>query len=345
MRLRLHLITLLVLTALAAALRGEPLPVSSNRIWFAPVPGALDYLRLFEHPEEWTRARSLVTVFKFYQQHTQTPAPSIVGPNTYDALVRADAFRRLKSWGIKTSIEVGAVKEFWCTADAGGMQASIKATLDSVKAVQDAGGVVHSLSMDEPFVAGRSRVCGGPALEPTADRLKTYMTAVRAAYPSIKVGLIEAYPFSSADAIERMLSLLRDRGVEPSFLHMDVDWHALKTGEFARDMPRLKAVAAEARIPFGIIVVGYDGNADALYAIDAAGITNLIAGAFRTWDNMPEQIIFQSWVVSSTGLLITPTNLPEGRLNTHTNLVWELFRRLRGATGANTGRAVPRGGI
>jgi hypothetical protein len=58
------------------------LPVSADRIWFAPGPGTLDYLRLFENPEQWTRTRSVVTVFKFYAQHTQTPAPSIVGPNT-----------------------------------------------------------------------------------------------------------------------------------------------------------------------------------------------------------------------------------------------------------------------
>jgi len=57
---------------------------------------------------------------------------------------------------------------------------------------------------------------------------------------------------------------------------------------------------------------------------------------------MPEQIVFQSWAVSGTGLLITPSLLPETRLYTHTSLVWDLFRRLRGSTGGNTGRAIPR---
>jgi hypothetical protein len=339
---RLRFIALLVLTALAISISADTLPVSANRIWFAPVPGALDYLRLFERPEEWTRARSIVTVFKFYQQHTQTPAPAIVGPNTYDALVRAGAFRKLREWRVKTSLEVGAVKEFWCTADASGMQASIQATLNSVRAVQDGGGNVDYLAMDEPFVSGRSRGCGGPALEPTADRLKTYMAAVRAAYPSVKLGLIEAYPFSSAADIERMLSLLRDRGVTPSFFHLDVDWRALRTGEFARDVPRIAAAAQAQDMPFGVIIWGYSGDADPLFASDAGEITNLLAQTFETWDRMPEQIVFQSWSVSSTGLLITPSVLPETRLYTHTSLLWDFFRRLRGATGGNTGRAVPR---
>lgn len=328
---------------LAARASSEPLPVSADRIWFSPVPGALDYLRLFERPDEWERTRRVVRVFKFYQQHTARQPPSIVGPNSYDALVRAGAFRKLTEWGMKSALEVGAVKEFWCTPDESGMQESVRATLEAVKGIRDAGGALEYIAMDEPWVSGRQRVCGGPALEPTADRLKTYMTAVRAAHPAVRLGLIEAYPFSSADAIERMLALLRDRGVPPAFLHMDVDWHSLGAGEFSRDMKRLRAAAQVHRIPFGIIIVGYNGDADALYTVDAAGIANLIAETFETWDDMPEQIVFQSWVVSRTGLLITPTNLPEGRRYTHTHLLLDLFRRLRGSTGGNTGRAIPRG--
>jgi len=338
----------LLATALGIALAvpgtSSTLPVSADRIWFSPGPGTLDYSRLFDHPEEWTRARDVVTVFKFYAQHTQTPASAIVGPNTYDALVRAGAFAKLRKWKIKTALEAGSVKEFWCTPGGSGMEASIRSTLDAVKAIEEAGGMLAYLAMDEPWVSGRANVCGGPALEPTADRVATYMSAVARSHPQLKIGLIEAYPFSSAAAIETMLQLLRTRGVSPAFLHMDVDWHALKTGDFARDMKRLQAFAKSQVIPFGIIIVGYNGEADALYVIDTAGIANLIADAFQTWDAMPQHVIFQSWVVTSTGLFITPSNLPEGRLYTHTNQLWDLFRRLRGGIGGNTGSAIPRTG-
>src|SRR6266550_5588768 len=101
MPLRLSLGAFLLAIALANSVTSSTLPVSADRIWFCPGPGTLDYLRLFEHPEEWARARAVVTVFKFYAQHTQTPAAAIVGPNTYDALVRVDAFRKLTSWKIK----------------------------------------------------------------------------------------------------------------------------------------------------------------------------------------------------------------------------------------------------
>jgi hypothetical protein len=299
-------------------------------------------LRMFEHPKEWTRARELVNVYNITQQHTFA-TDAIVGPNTYGALVRVDAFRKLVRWRKKLSIGVGAVKEFYCTSDASGMNESITNTLNAVAAVIAAGGKVDYLSMDEPWVSGRSKRCGGPALEPTADRVALYMSSVARVYPTVKIGLIEAYPFSSADAIESMLSLLRARGVPPAFLHMDVDWHSLKPGEFARDMLRLRDVCRSQQIPFGIIITGYNGDADALYAVDASGIAHLIAETFRRWSEMPEHLMFDSWVESSTGLRITPSNLPETARYTHTRLMFDIFRYLRGVdTTAPAGVAIPR---
>ncbi|MGH9411125.1 MAG: hypothetical protein ACRD1V_16910, partial [Vicinamibacterales bacterium] len=217
--------TVAALVILFAPVDASTTTAAQDRIWFAPDPGTIDYLDLFEHPEEWPHARQLVNVFKFYQQHTQTPAPDIVGPNTYDALVRVNAFHLLNQWGIKTAIEVGAVKDFYCTPDASGINAAIANTIASVNAVQAAGGTVSYLAMDEPFVSGRDAICGGPALEPTADRVATYVAGVNAASPSIQIGLIEAYPFSSAPAVETIVQLLKSRSVTLAFLHMDVDWH------------------------------------------------------------------------------------------------------------------------
>jgi hypothetical protein len=315
---------------------------AADRVWFCPGPGTIDYIRLFQHPEEWPHARALVDVFKFYQGHTQTPAPSFFLPNSYDALASAGVFRTLTKWGKKIALEDGAVKEFYCTPDASGMNNAIAATLDSVKAVEAAGGTVSYIAMDEPFVSGRSKVCGGPALEPTADRVATYVSAVTAARPQIKIGLIEAYPFSSADAIQSAVLLLKARNVTPAFLHMDVDWHLSGAAAFKRDMASLRAFCANQNIPFGIIIVGYNGEADALYAVDSYGITELIADTFGTWDRMPDHFIVQSWVLTSTGLSITPTNLPEDRAYTHTSMLWDELRRLKGSQGSATGKAVIR---
>ncbi len=323
----------------AMPLAGQHTP--SHQFWFTPGPGTADYSRLFEHPEEWSRAREVTSVFKFYQQHTQTPAPPIVGPNTYDALVRAQAFRRLAQWRKQIAIEVGAVKEFYCTADGSGMRESIAASVAAVEAIERGGGSVAYLAMDEPFVAGRARVCGGPALEPTADRVATYVAGVHAARPAVAIGLIEAYPYSDADAIEAIVARLTSRGAKPAFLHMDVDWHLSGPDAFKRDLKRLQTFAGSRQIPFGIILTGYDGDADALYAHDIGDITELTAQTFGTWNAMPDHIVVQSWAESRTGLRITPSNLPETRLYAHTQMLFGVFRRLH-AGGASTGTAVPR---
>jgi hypothetical protein len=316
--------------------------VATDRIWFSPNPGTLDMLRMFEHPEEWTRAREVMNVYNITQQHTYV-SDAITGPNTYGALVRVDAFRKLVRWRKKLSIGVGVVKEFFCTPDASGMNESIGKTLDAVAAVIAAGGKVDYLSMDEPWVSGRAKKCGGPALEPTADRVALYMSSVARVYPTVKIGLIEAYPFSSADAIESMLSLLRARGVPPAFLHMDVDWHSLNPGEFARDMRRLRDVCRAQNMPFGIIITGYNGDADPLFAVDASGIAHVIAETFLHWSDMPDHLMFDSWVESSIGLRITPSNLPESARYTHTRLMFDILRYLRGVdTTGPSATAIPR---
>src|SRR5690349_16994319 len=142
---------------------------------------------MFEHPEEWPHTRTLISVFNFTQQHTFAEPVPIVGPNTYDALAGVDAFRKLGQWGKKISLGVGAVKEFYCTPDASGMNQATADTLKAIAAVSSAGGTVTYLAMDEPWVSGRSPRCGGPALEPTADRVAFYMSTVSRAQPAVKI--------------------------------------------------------------------------------------------------------------------------------------------------------------
>ncbi len=50
--------TVAVLLVVLTLTRGAGAP-SADNIWFCPGPGTIDYIRLFEHPEEWpnTRAR------------------------------------------------------------------------------------------------------------------------------------------------------------------------------------------------------------------------------------------------------------------------------------------------
>jgi hypothetical protein len=328
-RAGLPLLAIAVCALLAGPRASWSGPFPPGRIWFAPAPGSRDLLRLFDAPDEWPRARAAIDVYKFYHQHTFRTPPEIVGPNSYDALVRVDAFRKLRRWGKRIALEAGSVKDFYCAPDGSGMRESIDLTLDALDAVRAAGGAVHYITMDEPFLAGQSPQCGG--FEPTADRVRQYMTEVQQASRVTRIGLIEAYPFFRPDAFETMLRLLDERGTPVAFLHVDAYLPALRPGhdDFNSDMIRLADIAESFGIPFGIIIWGENGNADHLYAADAMKLADAVGNTFRSWAVMPPQIIFQSWAESTTGLRIAPTNLPETGANTHTRLLNEIYRSFR----------------
>ena len=166
--------------------------------------------------------------------------------------------------------------------------------------------------MDEPFVAGRAPVCNGPALDRPPIASRPTSAACRRVFPAVKIGLIEAYPFSSEAAIESALTLLSARGVPPAFLHIDVDVRGLRPGrdDFARDCPACASSAA-----IGHPVRRSSSGATTGTATPSTRSTRIarpacVADTFRG-DAMPEHLVFQSWAVSATGQHITPSNLPE----------------------------------
>jgi hypothetical protein len=276
-----------------------------------------------------------VEVFEFYQGHLLTQVSPGEGPNSYTAFVKADAFRKLGRWGKRIAVEAGAVKEGYCTPDASGMQMSVDRTLEALSNVRAAGARVSYLAMDEPFTGGLVRRCGGPSLVPTADRLAVYILAVRRAFPDVRIGLIEPYPVFSPAQFSEMFRLLRERNLTVDFLHADVRRPDVSPGRelFAGEMLELSALAAEFKIPFGVIIWGDNGDADALYAADALRNARELGHVFRSWEVMPRHVIIQSWAVSSTGQFITPTNLPEMAPNTHTALINEIYDMLRSLKG------------
>lgn len=309
---------------------GSPLPFR-QRIWFTPGPGTPDMLRLFESPDEWPRARETMDVFKFYQGHTLRNPTSIVGPNRYEAFERVDAFRRLLQWGKLIAIEAGAVKEFYCTTDDSGMRRSVRDTLESLANVRAARGRVTYVAMDEPFAAGQAAVCGGPAFAPTADRLVTYFSGVHNAFPDVRIGLIEPYPFLPAARWGEMLRLMRERNIVPAFLHVDVNLGDIPPDRdtFGRDVIQLENLAHSYKIPFGMIIWGWDGDSDSQFAAGALTLADKVHHTFRTWEVMPDHLIFQSWATTRAGLFITPSNLPETRAYTLTAIMNDIYHTFR----------------
>jgi hypothetical protein len=332
-RVPIMAVSLAVALALLMASDASPWPWTSDRFWFTPGPGTVDMLQLFESPDEWPHARQIVNVFEFYQGHLTTVTPILPGkgPNSYDAFVRSDAFRKLLRWGKRIAVEVGAVKEGYCTADASGMQDAINQTLEALRNVQAAGGRVSYIAMDEPFTSGIGRRCGGPSFVPTADRLAIYIPAIRKAFPDLRIGLIEPYPFFPVADFVEMFRLLHERGLSVDFLHIDGQRPPASPGRglWSGEILELAALAAQYKIPFGVILFGDNGDADALYAADALRNATELKRVFRSWEVIPDHVIIQSWALSRTGQFITPSNLPETSPNTHTAIINQIFERLR----------------
>src|SRR5262249_59898736 len=99
-----------------------------------PNVGSPDMIELFTHPEQWSRARRSISVFKFYQgtlradSHADCPE---CGRNILPELVRVDAFNKLNSWGVSIGIEVGALKPWGCTESA-----TLPVTMDAIQRVE-----------------------------------------------------------------------------------------------------------------------------------------------------------------------------------------------------------------
>lgn len=291
-------------------------------VWFTPGPGTLDMLRLFEEPGEWNTARERISVFKFYRSQLLDTGDPMVGPNTYDALRAADAFRKLaKTWRKRIAIEVAVVKDYSCTEDMSGTDAEIRNALKAVAAVRAAGGEVQYFALDEPFTATvQSPRCGGRDLRATLARLDRFFAHVRLAAPRVEIGLIEQFPISSGTEILDYVRQMKARGIRPAFFHLDADLNALPKGSdrFEKEIPPLAAALEDEGIPFGIIFFGHSGESDSDYYDDAL---DFVERAGETLSDLPRDIVFQSWAESKTGRRITPANLPEWERGTHTALI------------------------
>jgi hypothetical protein len=139
---------------------------------------------------------------------------------------------------------------------------------------------------------------------------------------------------------------MRARGIAPSFFHADVDLNALENNgnyasyDVAADMRRLKAICEQQGIRFGFLFWGRDTDSDAVYVADALRKVQLAKTIFGSWDDMPDDLVFQSFAQSANGARNVPDNLPAQAPDTHTNLLENGLALLRGLP--ITGTAVPR---
>jgi len=313
--------------ALAAVLAQGGCSQKSQQVWFAPNLASPDMVGLFSEPQAWSTARNSTDVFKFYEQQLLFARPAdcpSCGPNLLPAFEQAQAFAQLGSWGIAIAVEVGVIKGQSCSPEANAALA-----LAAIRNVEQRGGSVRYLAMDEPLLGAGDCAIG---LEQAAKNVAAFARQVHATYPGVGIGELEPYPQFGVPTLSAWMAALQGERFAPAFIHLDVDRQRAATSalDVAADLRALKQLVAVQKIPFGVIFWGADGTDEAAYAADVL----TWAGTVRQAIGQPTHSVFQSWSRSAGGRFVVPRNLPESdpTTMTHTRLLNEGLRSLRAGT-------------
>lgn len=319
---------------LAAILLMLSSQVSSSEVWYTSNEATPDMPEMFSRPEKWAQTRALVNVIKIYQRQLAADKPGqcvMCGDNIWPTLQSHGMFERLHDWNIHLAIEGGSVKPGNC--DAVNNARAVIALIDKLKRVNTK---LYAIAQDHPFFSGLAD-CNAQSASKTAYYVKRYADSIQAHYEkvwpgeAIKIGLIQGYPYFTANEIQESVELLIQAGYEPAFVHLDIDRRRMLTyrisySRLKNDLMQLRAYLSSHDIPLGIIFWGEDGvdkvkNAQNL--IDLAIRVKSLYGA-------PEHIGIQHWDENHDQRKVVPDNLSEHQAYTGTNLTLKTLEILKG---------------
>jgi hypothetical protein len=277
---------------LAAQAQGEdraPRP----KVWMYPPArreGAC-FRELFEHPDQWKETRAAVDVLG-YADHNLDRQFS-------DDQLRA-WLPRLRAWGMKLELEVGAVKPWGTTG-----RRTFEVQRPMWDRVQRLGGSIYAIAMDEPLSAARHEIHQPDdyAVEETAD----FIARVREHYPQVLIGDIEPYPSVPLadlvrwiESLEKRLAARRVRGLD--FYRLDVDWVVLTVANRGswQEVKTLERDCRRRGLPFSLIywAADYPAMQRRGLADDATWYVSTLQQGYdyALVDGAPDQYVIESWV-------------------------------------------------
>jgi hypothetical protein len=250
-----------------------------------PFTGSDDFLQLFTVDAPWQQATKNIQVFKLYGEWVFNHS----GDEQLKKVI-SDLNRR----GLAIAIETGPLDPQGCGEGIEGF-ATIQSGLQMAKAIQNAGGKLHLIALDEPYYYGHfydgPNACHWTA-EKIASDVDLFIREVRKIFPDVIIGDTEplAGPAGSQEYNDWLDTFFEVNGYYLAFIHMDIDW---SRPTWAEEVKAISDHGQTIGVPVGII---YNGNAADKTDEDFLSATGervkkleLVTGV------QPDHVIFQSW--------------------------------------------------
>ncbi len=266
----------------------------------------------------------------YQDQLLDAPMPPLGLPRTALPPHGWNTWRAFREWGIlsmatdhnlRIIVESPALKE-WAREPA----VYIDRIIESSRIARNIGGSVRAVALDEPFNAGFHLWQPAWSMRDVLLHLEGVREQVQGKEPSIEVGLIEPYPAIDAG----MLCSIVEAFV-PAFFHLDIDYRASRQRQPLKmlhaDIARIADCCRRSRVPFGVIIWGYEEHTAETFVRSARALLSAIQRGVDRGDlAWPDRLIVQSWSATSIlgPRLIPPTLPPDGAAS-----LWGLLRLVK----------------
>jgi hypothetical protein len=270
----------------------NPLPARDVSVWVAPSPDTADLMGLFAAGAEWAVAANHIRVFEL-------PEAWVLGASDQEL---SQVISGLSSRGIQVAVTVAALIETnGCRTEGFAAPGTAERV---VRRIQDVGGTVGFVALDQPFAAGHLALGCGWSKRKVAGQVEDVVAALRKVAPDIQVGDIEPLTaWSIAGDLTRWLPTATTAGL--SFFHL---LPSVGRSDWTAGAKQVEEACRAHGLSFGVIYAGAIGTdqAVAAYEVKAGGV--------------PAQVVFQSSQDAPSRLL------PETDPGTLTWLVDRYFR-------------------
>lgn len=310
-------------------------------IWLNSAPDAEDMIEMYSRSDEerygWNELRQYIDVVHYYQGNVMLYPSQNFMRNSYTHLSERGFFRNLKEvYKLRTSMEVGAIKWFACDWSKNDLLETARFGAESVSLVYKAGGEVNYLTIDSSLPGGFECTKRELSVRDMGQMVALWMKDLRSdlvkqGVPAVplSIGDVEPYPYVDVAVhkwyIDIVNSEARRHGI-PGFshYHADVDMRAVKDyPKMQRDLLELATYVKSRGMRFGIIMNGVDTDSVTEY-FDSLNQRLVVMTSLGILD-MADNIVIQSWAMSSDKRQHLPSNVPESEPFTQTNFALHLL--------------------